>query len=78
MTDAQYHAEQIRALRTGRRYLRSYQTQLEVVERIMDRLITNKRPLRPDSYTKFADEFRKVQTQWSPLQKAMADSIVQY
>jgi hypothetical protein len=78
MTDPQYHALQVRALRNSRRYLRTFQTQAERVERILDRKIGSKNRIPPSGYQDFVDAYQKLNQLWSGLAKALADGIVQF
>jgi len=78
MTDAKYHALQVKALRTARRYLRQYQTQIERVERILDRKIESKNKITATGYDAYVAAYNKVTGLRSTLDRAMADGIVQF
>lgn len=78
MTDPQYHALQVRALRNARRYLRRFQTQAEVLERILDRKIAGKNRISPSGYSDYVKAFEQLSTLWSGMAKAIADGVVQF
>jgi hypothetical protein len=78
MTDAAYHALQVKAARNARRYLRSLKTAESVVERQLDRLIAGKEIIRTHAYDELARQWSVVKQNVSATEKAMADAIVQF
>lgn len=75
MTSAQYHAIQVKAMRNGRRYLRTMRTSAEGLERIVDRLISSKKEIKPESYALLSSAWSKYKTTVAETERALADSI---
>jgi hypothetical protein len=75
MTDSQYHAIQVKALRTGRNYVRSLDTLTNRLDRTISRLINNKKVIRSESYNALVTAWNAVKAQHSATEKALADAI---
>jgi len=75
MTEAAYHAIQVKALRTGRRYLRTQQTVTEKVERQIDRMISSKRVIKVATYRDLTEKFSAAKTAFNNTEKALVDAI---
>lgn len=75
MTSAQYHAIQVKAMRNGRRYLRTMRTAAEGLETIVDRLIASKREIRPESYSILSTAWGKYKNTVNETERALADAI---
>jgi hypothetical protein len=75
MTEAQYHAIQIKAMRNGRASYRSMDSQGEVVERQLDRMIRLKTVIRAKTYDKLAADWAEFKKRMNAAEKALADAI---
>lgn len=75
MTEAKYHAIQVKALRTARQYHRALQTQAERLERILDRMIESKKVIRDSTYAKMVAQWDVIKQAYLADEKALADAF---
>jgi hypothetical protein len=75
LTDAALRNQRVQALRALRRVQRTTDTQLEVMERKMDRAIENKEKVTIRLILSVADDYRKFIIQARVLRNAVADAM---
>lgn len=75
LTDAQLRNQRSQALRALRRVERSVDTQIEVMERKLDRAIENKERITVRLALGLGDDYRKLVMLMLRLQGAVADTI---
>jgi hypothetical protein len=75
LTDAQLRNQRAQALRAVRRVQRTVDTQIEKMERKLDRAIENKERITIRLMEGLADDYRDFQRLAIELQNAIADSI---
>ena len=75
LTDAQVRNQRSQALRALRRVERSVDTQIEVMERKLDRAIENKERITIRLALGLGDDYRKLAALIMRLQQSIADTI---
>lgn len=75
LTDAQLRNQRSQALRALRRLQRAVDTQLEVMERKLDRAIENKERITIRLAKGIGDDFRKFVTLVNRMQQGIVDTI---
>lgn len=75
LTDAQLRNQRAQALRALRRLQRAVDTQIEVMERKLDRAIENKERITIRLAKGIADDFRKFVTLTNRMQQGIVDTI---
>lgn len=75
LTDAQLRNQRSQALRALRRVERTVDTQIEVMERKLDRAIENKERITIRLALGLGDDYRKLANLVLRLQNAVADTI---